>query len=574
MADQSLVLINTYYPLTYFSQTNIDQFAPNNPVQFWASEEALPPVEEYLIYNLGVTRSVNFIDFEICQKPIHITIQYKDGDDWVNVTPKAGIENTFDIPFLPSDINPWHYFELHFNRVETSQIRVVLARREEAFPLHEVMDFPWSIEVRNLRLEYIIISTNDYFDTTGTDILGNTYTTELHEFPPENVTDGDPNTYWQSQPNPVRQAVESLYFDLRGAFIPITMEFLDTFHNLDDPDPDPDGMLDAEMDERTMAQMETYFEEGVVIDEIYLDPITFGSDMHMYYSNDDEPDWDNKLWTPVNQHYIVQKGYHSLPAPIKTKYVKLEFTNLTPVPYNLTDYPSLPPLVYRKFPTWVQNYFAGTFPFTASDLDGPDDSTIITVNPLEFGFKQFDDQLDRGRRDVERTFASSTDEVKTFIEQVTTQNKPATAPDSSIIEEQIQFYSPRFYQDDLLATLDFTRALSRLAITGESQWNAEIEVEALPTPDTQSVPDLQKAVLDKITPIMWFPMRCRHGYQEIEANRPTTVAYFVAIREVGFFRKDYTQPTDDPFYIETLDDDAHIAVNEFVQDDWRFVVTP
>ena len=82
------------------------------------------------------------------------------------------------------------------------------------------------------------------------------------------------------------------------------------------------------------------------------------------------------------------------------------------------------------------------------------------------------------------------------------------------------------------------------------------------------------ATQEKYVPVMWFPRKCRHTYQIVKTDRPQKVAYFVALREVSFHRRDFTVEFDEPFYVGSLDDEFHADSNEFDQNDWRFVVTP
>jgi hypothetical protein len=73
---------------------------------------------------------------------------------------------------------------------------------------------------------------------------------------------------------------------------------------------------------------------------------------------------------------------------------------------------------------------------------------------------------------------------------------------------------------------------------------------------------------------MFFPHSCRHAYQELQATRPSKLAYFVAIREVSFYRRDYSIDFDETVYIESLDDDAHTEFNDFTAAEWKYQVTP
>ena len=50
-----------------------------------------------------------------------------------------------------------------------------------------------------------------------------------------------------------------------------------------------------------------------------------------------ESAFEDKVWTPIWRNYIARKGKLFLPQTISAKYLKLEFTNLTPEPYPVYD---------------------------------------------------------------------------------------------------------------------------------------------------------------------------------------------------------------------------------------------
>lgn len=553
-----LIIVNNYYPIGYFSATGVDQTAAQGTDQYWASVEKLAPETDWLEFDLGRTRPVNFLDFEISQKPVDLKIEWKDGSDWKEIGISEEFPVTLSINYLVSTDNPWHYFETHFDLVQTRYFRVTFTRRDEAWPFSDSEPFPWSIEVRNLRIMHVIPNTDSFVVDTGEDILGNSYITSLETFEAAKATDGNTTTFWQSQPNPTRNAVECLYFDLRNNSEPVTMEYLNQFQM---------GALEG----RSMADMENYAAGGAVVDEIYLDPVTFGPSMHIYYSNDDYGDWDYKLWIPIPRQYTLKKGYHALPSPTFCKFIKLEFTNLAAAPYNLIEYPTLPQIEYRRFPTWVQNYFTNQYIKQVDNAGIYNPIDRITIDPLELGFRKPEDRFGEGDLSTRQPpdIKSTTEEIKDFIEGL---NDTAQSQDREVVEQQINYRPAFMWQDDLILQLDSTHALSRVAKNGDTGWNAELPPTIEPAPALQSIPDLTESEEEKQTPIMWFPRKCRHGYQIVRGDRPSKISYFVAIREVSFHRRNYEAQFDESFYIETLDDTAHIQSNDFVLDDWRYVV--
>jgi hypothetical protein len=560
--DSTITLVNSVYPLGYFSDNLNIQTNPDDPNRFWASLEQTPDDPENLTLDFGSIRPVNFIDFEITTKPVDFTLYWStDKVTWNAVENHTEFVNESGVAFIPGKINPWHYVEQHFDLVQARYIRIIFDRRRDPYPLITDELFPWSIEVRNLRAVHAIYNVDVFVPDQGIDILGNSYRTDLTTYDAELVIDEDPTTFWQSQPNPIPDAVEALYFDMRIGVQQGTMQFLDTNDIL------------GEYDKRGQADMEEFLVDGVIVDEIYIDPVTFGADFHIYYSSDETPDWDEKLWTPVPRHYKLHKGFHALPSPTFAKFFKLEFTNLAPAPYESLEYPVLPDLTYKKFPTWVQDYFNDLFlqlPST-SVFDNPVDRVV--VEPLDFYRKQ-SDQFSTDYNSIRQlTPQAAIDELSDFIvglESSTQRNQNIQA----LTESQISFNSPYMFQRDLIQLLDDTHALSRYVIQTEADIAVEQIPAVMPAPTIQSVTDLTTERARKEAPKMFFPHTCRHGYQVLRATRPSKLAYFVAIREVAFYRRDYSIDFDETVYIESLDDDVHTERNDFDAGEWRYEVAP
>jgi hypothetical protein len=554
-STQDTVLVNSYYPVGYIAL--VPEAAINEvPPFFWSSAEDFAPATETLTLDFGRARPFNTIDFEVPFKPMDILIEYDDNGTWKTLESRTDLEPTLASAYLAST-NPWQRIEYHSTLTESRYVRLTFSRRDEPWPTDGTDPFAWSIEVRNMRVLHVISGVTDFIEDEGADLLGNSYRTEIEVLDPINAIDGADDTLWQSQPNPRPDAVESLYFDVRDGYAPGTQGVLDNYRQ-------------SELDGVSMAQMALSYEGGVVIDEIFIDPITIGPDVHIYYSNDDHGDWDYKLWTPIARNYVLKKGFFPLPRPVKVKYVKLEFSNLAAAPYSAIDQVSLPDITYRRYPSWVQDYFNSVAPPLPQEID------FVSIDPLRFGFEREDDRYDIFF-ERERAFlpADATQEIADFVTTFsTTLANKQQAEAQTAIEDEIQFYSPYKWQDDLIAGLDQDRALSRFVSKGETGWTAELPSPILVPPAAQSVPDLTEARLEKFRPTMFFPIRCRHGYQVIESQRAAKIAYFVAIKEVAFYRRDYAAPYDEVVYEETFSDDIFVETNEFTQNDWRLEVTP
>lgn len=555
--SQDVTLVNTYYPISYFTDEGIVAIQSTQASRFWASEEKLPPAADSLTFDLGRVRPVNFFSLEISNKPIDLHFEYStDNVTWQELPIDPNFTPQLQLVYFPNNASTWAQVENHFQLTQVRYVRVTFTRRTDPFPTSEDDLFLWSIEVRDARPMYVLSSSEDYLTDVGVDILGNSYRTDQDLFPATNATDGDETTYWQSQPNPSRFAVEAMYFDMRHDSIVGTMGYLEQFEL-------------GDIDSLSMADVEIYPPGGVVIDEIYIDPITLGPSMHIYYSLDDTADWDSKLWVPVNRHYILKKGFHALPDPTYVKFVKLEFTNLTPIPYNAPESNPLE-VTYRKYPIWVQTYFASEKDTPETFIDPLD---RVTIEPLKLGFTRDLDLLNSGL-EIRQPAANddTAKEIQDFMARLSSPQQPTETQED--IESQIEYFTPTMYQSDLNGQVNLDHAMGRLATQGESPWAIEERLPRDLPPTVQSVPDLSQAVDEKIMPIMWFPFTCRHAYQIVKAVRDAKVAYHVAIREVQLHRRDYTSDYDEPYYIETFASPDNIDTSTYVQDDWRYTAQP
>lgn len=554
-------VVNNYYPLDYFANSSLAQVPNQDPRTFWASEEKYAPVAETLVLNFGTPRPFNYLDLEITQKPIDLFVEYSlDGITWMTAISDDTYSPQMSTSYRPSLDSPWIYLENHFELVSAQFVRITFTRRSDVFPLANSLSFRWSVEVRNLHAAHYIPSSDLFFSDAGVDILGNSYTTSLNTLGVANLNSG--TSFWQSQPNPVPDAVEALYFDLRINAQPGTMTYLDFSDRL------------QAYDTRGVGDLENYLTTGVTFDEIYIDPVTTGPYMHVYWSNDDDPDWDNKLWTPIMQTYILRKGYHALPQTITTKYLKLEFSNLNPMPYNVQEYPTAPRVIYRKYPTWVQTYFGQVFDAQLTSNSAFGNFDLVEVDPLVFGFQRDADNFDTSYSQIRQVPPTQTDdEIKAFISNLISPTTDVSNAIQTQQESQINFNPSFMWQQDLLSLLDSSRALSRYIQNSEVSTMVESPPDTLPEPNYQSVPDLTDAQILKQSPIMFFPRICRHSYQEIQGTRLARAAYFVAIKNVQFYRRDYTASFDEAQYFDPLDA-TNSTQNEFTLNEWSYNISP
>jgi hypothetical protein len=540
------LIINNHYPVGYFADNNFNLNKPSK--LFWASEEALPNMQENLDIDFGSIRPINNIQFEISQKPIDFSVYFlnQNTDEFEPVTYKTDSNNETSINYLAIGEYTWQNISLYIESVQTSKIKIVFTRRSDPFPNPNSPSFPWSIEVRNLKFAHIISNVDEFIENKGIDILGNSYSTSLREYTPKRSYDGSINTYWQSQINPSRFGVESLYFDIRNGTSPS------------------------------------------FIDEIYLDPLTPECLMHVYWSNEGDPGtsvdgWDNKLWTPIPRHYLLRKGNVKLYETVSAKYIKLEFTKLVPLPYKTPNSPIDIDITYKTFPSWVESYILQTQTIVPND---PLNDTNIykSIDPTPINLGLINPKMDKMTDETPRSIIDyvQTNRKSTVLGEYQVWKNPDTNQSTlPILDKTINLYPnvySNLYQQDMLSTVktDLMDSVYNYLKSNqdESKWIPEnpLMPQILTTVATKS--DRTKIVEEKNWPDMWFMRKCRHAYKVIKAKRSVDVGYHVAIREIVFYKRNKTIKRDTPNYIETLLDDSSILVNTFYQKDWRWGISP
>ena len=292
-------------------------------------------------------------------------------------------------------------------------------------------------------------------------------------------------------------------------------------------------------------------------------------------------DWDYKLWNPINKHYRIQKGFLNLPNPITAKYIKLEFSKLTPVPYESIYNPNLPLVEYNAYPSWVVAYINDTF------------SQVTSLNQLKAENVNYD-LINTGIQKPNQTLLgkiepqSTLDYIKSLSVADVTQiaqnqyNKwfaQGSAFFPTPANQVPQIYPNTLYQEDgLFSTVQNPNVLSQ-AYSGANQGafsNYSQESGLTPPVVGPITARSDNSIIgEKNYPDLWFPRICRHGYQTVQTRRDNKLAYSIAINQIGFYKKDRSVPTNDSFYFETLADISNADSNypnTFVQTDWKFSV--
>jgi hypothetical protein len=387
---------------------------------------------------------------------------------------------------------------------------------------------------------------------SGQDVLGNSYRYATQEKQADDVLINSKDG-WLSAPMPSQNAVEALYFDVRGV--------------------DDNG---------------DYIYQ--VIDALQITPTTPGAQMSIYYSQSNltghKPvtvdDYDYLLWTPVANHTFSLKKRLTIqfPTQVKASFMKLEFTALQPLPYYIPTFPPFPPQIYRRYPTWIELQF---------------DNTQVRSQVQDWWF--------RNSTPVERQILNElADPVREFeyeeglmFAQLTLNTPPAnttvTPPVPPIDVKSSP--SPQLFDHQALATVDPTTG-RKIWLSGlPNQFSATMlvnvnqdtilgktviskfdpntfttQAEQLPPPiPASSVPSVSSTsnrVTDAFSLLANTPMRfnttCRHVYR-LEWGEFNKKAFFIGIKAVKFMRTDFTVKHDDILIQDILHDDFLLVDN-------------
>lgn len=156
-------LINGIYPIDYATLSGVPALKyPQD--QYWASLERKSG-SEYLEIDLGSVQPVNYLYFEVTQKPFDIEISFDTLDqapsrNWAKVTDINELSSVNSIGYDFSSLNPWFLVEHFFTNslgdlVYTRFLRIKFIRRispDSPFITSDGDNLPYSVEVKNLRI--------------------------------------------------------------------------------------------------------------------------------------------------------------------------------------------------------------------------------------------------------------------------------------------------------------------------------------------------------------------------------------------------------------------------------------
>lgn len=311
----------------------------------------------------------------------------------------------------------------------------------------------------------------------------------------------------------------------------------------------------------------TIADDQVVIDNVLVDPVTPGIFFSIYYSSegdrpDNEDDWENKLWTKVPGTYrAVKRESYKLPAPITTKYVKIEFTHLQAQSYNPGDFAK--PVAYKKHPKWVLDYFLAQLA-AQQQLTNPlaFGRVAVVYDALNLAYNYYLDDLKQEPDLPVEVDPSYTDTVQDFLNQ---SGDASDVVDSTVLDQiNLTLDSYKNLPGVFAKNTTILGNVTQASIPNQQDYSVEASTTPRVDITTLRNPDV---VQDNDFPVMYFYLTCRHKYREVIAPFSHDRAYFVSIREIAFTRDNYAVATDNDRYVEPTGDTLNMERNDFQQDD-------
>lgn len=300
-------------------------------------------------------------------------------------------------------------------------------------------------------------------------------------------------------------------------------------------------------------------DNAAVIDSIILDPITPGVAFNVYYTNDltgsegggemTEEEWEQKLWVHVPQSYVTSvKTTYVLPEPITARFVKIEFSQLQPRPYEPGDYQK--PTGYKLFPDWVATPFLAelALPSFVAKRVG------VVYDALELAYKPLINDLIQGPSSPEHPTPTPT-----IAPPASNRADPETL-------KQIELAINTFLKPPAVRAHPLTLLGVRASANSSAQANYPVESKPEfhgPINNAVSTLNRQAIVLDESIPVMFFWVTCRHEYKEAKARFENDRAYFAGLKELSFLRSQFSVAADTALYLEAGTDDTNTERSDF-----------
>jgi hypothetical protein len=305
-------------------------------------------------------------------------------------------------------------------------------------------------------------------------------------------------------------------------------------------------------------------DDTIVIDGIQLDPSTPNIAFNVYFSTDDaytsntmtETNWEQKLWQRVPEVYIAtQAQEYVFPAPIAAKYMKVEFTNLQGQSYTPGSFAQ--PVTYKKFPTWVADYFVAQLELPSFVVN----AVNVVNDALSFAYSYYLDDINQSPAVPDPDPTSATSTLTTYFNQSNAANTVDATTLRQINLTMNSFSLPTGSIVDT-STLLGQAALSQIA-QSPTPLTSERPTAVPPDYTIVSSSSREAVVFEQSLPVMYFFLTCRHTYKEVQASFGSNLAYFAGTNSISFVRHNYTTATDSVQYIESGNDTVNALRQDF-----------
>lgn len=286
-----------------------------------------------------------------------------------------------------------------------------------------------------------------------------------------------------------------------------------------------------------------------------------------------------KTWSPVWANYVAQKGYLILPQQMNIKYIKLEFTKLTPAPYPIVDQNI--DVSYREFPiSFSRDTIFTHNTYTATSLDSRmgvetqiDPNAVADKYGLSFGpldttnVKDVQIQVgDAILTDIPHTFdmpvadvtnvepASSVDllnKVQPSSQVVTQAANYTVVKGDTLIGIAAKYGIPDWHTilnlNVPLLNANLNRAVSAGLPRRTAGWwifpGQKLRISTAQTKEWTTTTTVTESTT-RSTVNNKFTITSVHEYDIKTVRRDAAIAYFAGLKEVAAYREDLTVAAD------------------------------
>jgi hypothetical protein len=411
---------------------------------------------------------------------------------------------------------------------------------------------------------------------SGTDFLSNKYRSVSVKNTVDNVQTSE-SGFWSSKPNPSKFGVENLYFKLSDdtdQSVIIDSVFMDPItpgvsFNVYYSDEERKDLALAEANDTSYTYTTPDKHSFVVGDEVEIRSVTnnifngiftitkipasnqftvtgltsstSSSKNGTYFkhlTSENNESWENLLWTWVPRNFKTNKKQsYVLPNPIKAKYIKIEFTNLQASYYKPGVHHV--PVLYKKYPEWVINYFLSIYNINNDKTYDP-----IISSQVDIEYDAFSLAFNYYKGDILQPLANPV-----TIEDNNAQNNIITnllknastdlaAYDYTSLRNINMTFDQFQKHPGTNGNVDTAVGKDAMMKSVKEYFNYLTETVANPQGETAAVSttDRNHLILEKNMPEMYFYPTCRHGYKEAYARFDSNKAYFVKIKQIKFER--------------------------------------